>query len=427
MGSHLSNKDIEGYRRRTVPPDRLLEISDHLCECEACFKLIDDPERVQAVSAKIKGALEPPAPSWPEHLNDLQLAGLADGSLDPDERGFADSHLKSCAECQNYLQDLYKIKAQIQREAEQPPVVSAGKIPGMRFRPPVIRFAYGFLCGIAAFALILGIQEYRMRSKVARLENAISRLEEENRILRQKTEENKPGAFSHTLLALKDGSRKIEIDDQGNVRGLEGISGTLAADIRQALTNGKIQIPVVPETSLGHAGTLLGTSPESLSFSILAPSGTAVEDVRPVFEWQQLTGADTYTLMLKDLTTGKEFESGPLNQPKWKTEKPLSRGHQYAWMVEANVGGQLVRAPALDKPYATFKVIDQMQADEIARTRESWGSSHLVMGLVYARAGMVNAAQIEFKQLTIDNPESDAAKSLLSCFDRKANKGSGSK
>src|SRR5438034_8061744 len=47
-----------------------------------------------------------------------------------------------------------------------------------------------------------------------------------------------------------------------------------------------------------------------------------------------------------------------------------------------------VRAPAPEKPFATFRILDERQAQDISLARKAWGSSHLVMGLVYARAGL---------------------------------------
>ncbi|PYV32625.1 MAG: hypothetical protein DMG09_23990 [Acidobacteria bacterium] len=82
-------------------------------------------------------------------------------------------------------------------------------------------------------------------------------------------------------------------------------------------------------------------------------------------------------------------------------------------MVEATFDGQRVRAPAPGKPFATFRILDEHQAQEVSLARKAWGSSHLVMGLVYAKAGLTREAEKEIRELVAANPESSTAKSLL--------------
>jgi hypothetical protein len=88
-------------------------------------------------------------------------------------------------------------------------------------------------------------------------------------------------------------------------------------------------------------------------------------------------------------------------------------------MVEAIVEGRGIRAPAAGKPFATFKILDAQQAQEISLVRKIWGSSHLVMGVIYATAGLRSEAEKEFGELVADNPESSTARSLLASVEAK--------
>jgi hypothetical protein len=124
-------------------------------------------------------------------------------------------------------------------------------------------------------------------------------------------------------------------------------------------------------------------------------------------------------VLLKDLATGEEFEGDPTVRTEWAPTKPLLRGRQYAWMVEATVDGEQFRAPAMDKPYATFRILDAQQAEELELIRKTWGRSHLVMGLSCAKAGLVDEAELHFRELVSANPGSSTAQRLLASVQRK--------
>jgi hypothetical protein len=210
------------------------------------------------------------------------------------------------------------------------------------------------------------------------------------------------------------------IDQKGELLGFDTLAADYRDALKDALTAGRISMPPPPETSLGKKGPLLGGSPQRRNFEVLSPSGTAVEDTRPVFQWQQLDGATSYTVFVQDLATGAEIESQPSTKTAWTPDKPLVRGHQYNWMVAAVTDGERVRAPAPNKPFATFRVLDEKKAREISLARKEWNSSHLVMGLIYAKAGLIREAEKELRELVAANPESTAAKSLLASMRMKA-------
>ena len=50
--------------------------------------------------------------------------------------------------------------------------------------------------------------------------------------------------------------------------------------------------------------------------------------------------------------------------------------------------------------------------------RESFGSSHLVMGVAYAKAGLLVRARAEFQALARENPGSELPKKLLASVTR---------
>jgi hypothetical protein len=226
-----------------------------------------------------------------------------------------------------------------------------------------------------------------------------------------------------TAIALKDRHRNIALNQHGALTGVDGLPAPLQASLMDALRSGRLSLPAAPSTSLGKIGTLLGGSAQRESFALIYPVGTAVEDVRPVLEWTPLPGATGYIVMLKDLSTGEEIEGPSVAKTTWKCDQPLVRGHQYAWMVEAAAGGRYIRAPAMDKSFPAFKVLDAAQLVELESVRKAWGDSHLVLGLTCARLGLAVEAEKEFRALVAANPESFTARSLLASVEAALSRG----
>ena len=412
MKKHPTETEMEAYRNRTASPEQLLAINDHIFECDQCFRLVDSPEKVQAAYEAVNKYVL----LGVEHLDYDQVEGYVDGTLDVEKRESVAVHIEDCKECAREVREIAELKARI--EADVKSRTRLGKLAAF-LKMPVNLFAVGLAVFTIVLALVFWAHAYRMNLHVAALENAIARIEQNGNDLRRQIEgisAKRPGGAP---LALKDGNRQILIDEKGELLGFDMLPANYRDALKDALTAGRISILPPPETTLGQKGSTLGSRPQGRTFEALSPAGTAVEDTRPVFEWQPLAGATSYTVFVKDLATGAEIEGRPTGRTTWTSDKPLVRGHQYAWMVEAAIDGQRVRAPAPEKPFATFRILDERQAQEISLARKAWGSSHLVMGLVYARAGLEREAEKEFRELVAANPESSTARSLLASVEVK--------
>jgi len=70
-------------------------------------------------------------------------------------------------------------------------------------------------------------------------------------------------------------------------------------------------------------------------------------------------------------------------------------------------------APAAPAPRAQFNVLDTENLNALVKVKSQQPSSHLVLGLMYARAGLLAEAQSEFRQLVKENPDSVEAMRLL--------------
>jgi hypothetical protein len=75
--------------------------------------------------------------------------------------------------------------------------------------------------------------------------------------------------------------------------------------------------------------------------------------------------------------------------------------------------GREVISPAPPAPEARFKILEAGRAEELGRSLDAAGASHLARGVLYARAGLLDDAEREIEALLRDNPRSNAARKLL--------------
>jgi hypothetical protein len=222
-----------------------------------------------------------------------------------------------------------------------------------------------------------------------------------------------------TALMLNDAIGQVTLDEAGVIQGLQALPAELREDVQTALTSARLQIASAPAVKIGRVGPLLGDPDQAETFKLITPVNSIVQSNSPAFKWEALPGATGYTVLIRDVSTAKEIESEPLSETQWTPKEPLQRGHTYAWMVEAVKDGQRVRAPALNQPYAGFKVLEKPLFDRIQSAHASWGDSHLVMGILYAKVGLKDAAKRELKELQAANPNADVVNKLLKSLDSK--------
>lgn len=429
---HLSDSQIRRYQRREMRPDELISASDHLAACSECSQRIHAPNLVEAAYGAAHLSL---ATAAGDHLLFEQLSGFVDDTLGAPDREIVERHLAACEECESDLQSLFDLSWQISRadqEALAATARPADALPTLREAPRVPWYrgllsalSYNPLlqatCLLAIAALVIwGITRSR-QGRIDALTAQIGQLQEENDSLRSAvsnadeqivrlTKENEEvglaGDPTQAALRLNDGIGPVALDESGAVQGLEALPVELRTSVQAALTTARLQIPAGPSVQIGRvSGTLLGEGENKETFKLTTPVGSIVLSNTPAFRWESLPGATGYTVLVRDVSSGREIESELLSDTQWTPKEPLDRGHTYAWMVEAVKDGKRLRSPALDKPYAGFKVLDKQSFENIQRAQSSWGNSHLVMGVLYAKAGLKDAARRELKELQAANPD----------------------
>jgi hypothetical protein len=212
--------------------------------------------------------------------------------------------------------------------------------------------------------------------------------------------------------AIYDGSSLVAFDRQGNITGLELMPEEFQQMIKTALVTGRVEAPEL--RALGRqTPKLMGENIPAEGFKLINPVGIVTETDRPAFRWQPLKGATGYTVSVSDSDYKEVATSKVLSKTGWIIDRPLKRGKTYSWQVVALKGGQEIRSPNAPGVTAKFRVLDQTDADELEQARKIRPTSHLVMGLLYARAGLFDRAEQEFKALFNANPKSSAAQRLL--------------
>ena len=180
------------------------------------------------------------------------------------------------------------------------------------------------------------------------------------------------------------------------------VAQTLPAEYQamldQARRDGKVDRAPVLSELIRREGQLLAGGETEKSYLVLAPVGTVVLSDRPLLKWQAVPGASQYTVAIFDADYHKVAESPGLSATEWSPSTALSRGVNYSWQVTARLGkGATTKFPRPPAAEAVFRILDSSKASELDRARQSRGESHLLMGILYAREGLLDEAEMELK------------------------------
>jgi hypothetical protein len=105
--------------------------------------------------------------------------------------------------------------------------------------------------------------------------------------------------------------------------------------------------------------------------------------------------------------------SGPITGTEWVPQTALPRGVVYSWQIRASVNGKTVISPKPPAPEMRFRVLDQKALVAIENARRTQGNSHLAMGVLYWKHGLLADAEREIEALSRANPNSTIAADLL--------------
>jgi hypothetical protein len=134
---------------------------------------------------------------------------------------------------------------------------------------------------------------------------------------------------------------------------------------------------------------------------------------RPTFRWSPLEGATGYVVEVYDAKLRQIITSPQLADTSWTAPQSLKRGGIYSWQVTAIKGGEEFSSPRPPAQQAKFRILDEPLANELVQARRGYASSHLTLALLYTKAGLLDEAEQEFRELHKANPRSAISLSLL--------------
>lgn len=217
-----------------------------------------------------------------------------------------------------------------------------------------------------------------------------------------------------TLIAqLNDGQAQLTLDTQGRLAGADNLPPAYQRMVKEAMTTQRIERSPLLAGLRSPSSSLRGSNEPDNAFALTEPIGKVVLSDRPVFRWTPLAGATGYVVEVYDEKFNQVVVSPQLGATLWTASQPLKRGAVYTWQVSASKDGQEIKAPRPNAPAATFRVLDQAKANEVAQARRAYATSHLTLGLIYAQAGLLSEAEGEFRALQKANPHSEVARRLL--------------
>jgi len=152
--------------------------------------------------------------------------------------------------------------------------------------------------------------------------------------------------------------------------------------------------------------------------SVLAPSNSSIRETRPTFIWSASRSFSAYSIRIFNASGVIWQGSSEGNELKYPESAPdLAPGEEYFWQV---TGEDLLDEYKSD--VVTFSILtEQAQADVALAeqglddgTLDPAGSSYrLLKGSIYAKAGLLQDAIVEFKSLIELYPESPLGYELL--------------
>jgi len=399
---HLTQKQVEGYSLRQLPAAELLAVGDHLGECDACRSRVESALNNDAAFLALHEEAFSENGNLGAHLTTEQTADYVDKHLSGEALQLVNDHLAGCEHCALAVDDLRAFRNEIAPSLDHdygptpaPAVVKTGwreKFVSLFKVAPVPAFGSAALAMLllAAIAWIIWRTPKETHQEVVVAPTPVSQptpLIEPSPLI--------PQPAPTVVAQLNDGPVPPVYEDR----------------VKKVLASQKLERSSQLQGLTRPSSTLMGSDNKSLPFAVVEPVGNVVLSNQPTFRWSTLEGATGYVVEVYDDQFKLVTSSPELTNRSWTTS--LARGKVYSWQVKAIKDGQQFQAPKPPAPQARFRVLGGQQADEIVRARRSYGSSHLVLGLMYARAGLLDEAARELRALQSANPNSDVARRLL--------------
>lgn len=408
MISHLTETQLDGFCRQSLTVAELLAVDDHLAACESCRQQLDAALSGDASFATVQAELLSDTPT--AHLSFEQTADFVNGRLAGDDLQMANDHLTACLQCRAAVQDLQAFREQVADDLSREVQPATAETMTFWQRAKAF-FAARSPVGIYATVLVLLIVATGLaRQLVFNKDNSQVAITQPS-----PTAAPSPEIAPVKLLAqLNDGGGKLALDERNVLSGAENLPDEYQQLLKRTLAEPRLTRPSALSGLGSPSASLMSGGNGKTAFAVIEPVAKVLLADRPTLRWQPLAGATSYEVEVFDADFNSVLKSERLEMTSWRAAKPLARGRVYAWQVKAMKDGQEFKAPQPPAPLARFRVLANAEAEKIEQARAQFASSHLLLGRLYAEAGLLDEAEREFRALEKANPESEIVKRLLS-------------
>ena len=217
---------------------------------------------------------------------------------------------------------------------------------------------------------------------------------------------------------LHDGNLRLSIDKAGELHGADGIPQKDRDALQAALATGRLEASVPSNLVASKAETMLGDTAAAPKFKVVSPVDRVVSDDRPTFAWESMAAASGYRVRVYAGGYSKVAESPLLHGLSWQCPVALARGENYTWTVTASSSAGEVRTPAPPQPEAVFRVMDSGAAAGIESALRGPANGHLLLAVLYAKAGAVEEARTQLDLLAAENPNSPVVAQMKASLDQ---------
>lgn len=408
MISHLTETQLDGFCRQSLTAAELLAVDDHLAACELCRQRLDAALSGDASFATVQAELLSDTPT--AHMSFEQTADFVDGRLAGDDLQTANDHLTACLQCRAAVEDLQAFRQQVTDDLSREVQPATAETMTFWQRAKAF-FAARSPVGIYATVLVLLIvATWLARQLVFNKDNSQVAITQPS-----PTAAPSPEIAPVKLLAqLNDGDGKLVLDERGVLTGADDLPAEYQQLLKQLLTEPRLARSAALNGLGAPSASLMSGGDGKAAFTVIEPVAEVLLADRPTLRWQPLAGATSYEVEVFDESFNSVLKSEQLQTTSWRVSKPLARGRVFAWQVKAIKDGQEFKAPQPPAPLARFRVLAKAEAEKIEQARANFASSHLLLGRLYAEAGLLEEAEREFRALQKANPESEVVKRLLS-------------
>ena len=414
---HLTQKQVEDFSLHQLSAAELLAVSDHLGECEVCRGRVEGALSGDVAFLALHEDAFGENGFESAHLTAGQTADYVDQNIAGEALQMVDDHLSGCEQCAVAVADLRAFRNEIapslDRRYGPAPVSEAGwrqKLASLFKLGPVPAF------GAAALAVLV-------LSTIAWLVWRTPREQREEVVIVSPTPSVSPPSPSPepslqpqaapVIAQLNDGEGVLSLDQEGKLSGADTLPPGYQNLVKKALSSQRIERSSQLQGLTRPSSSLMGSGNQPREFSVLEPVGSVLLTDRPAFRWSAMEGATGYVVEVYDDQFKLAASSPQLTNQSWTATQSLPRGKVYSWQVKAIKDGQEITSPRPPAPQAKFRLLDQSKANELARAKRVYGSSHLTLGLLYAEAGLLKEAEQQFRLLLRANPNSTLARNLL--------------